>query len=171
MVPPEGEGLNHQSNRELPRGVSKEMRMFSIITCMLLSMLISDTVNAAEKKARKPKPALQDLVLTGTVEKKERKLKKSGKVVVTYVLATEGTGNVTLPKSRGKDAPNLDVFVGRQVNVTGKGTEQMRGGKKRIRLIKLTTIENAVAGDAEEEAPVQDADETAEFDVDMGATE
>lgn len=136
------------------------MRILSIAVCLLLGMLVSEVSNAAPK----PKPALQEFTLTGTLEKKERKT-KSGKTLVSYVLTTVDVGRVTLPKSRGKKAPNLDDYSGQQVNVTGKGTEGMRGGKKRVRLTKLTTIEKVQDNAAENDMPVDDA---IDVDVDLG---
>jgi hypothetical protein len=104
----------------------------------------------AEKKAKKNKPAveLKELVLRGTVAKQEKERK--GKMRVTYQLREQSGLKIRLPKAKGID---LDRFIGKEVTVTGKGTETERKGKKVVTLKKITEV-RPVAGI--EEAPMGD---------------
>jgi hypothetical protein len=120
-----------------------------------------------EKRAREKKPAapLEDITLTGTIEKVEKTRKSKAKegqeaketVVVSYVLSDAEGNKSPLPaarppkKRRKKDgegeaavpapaAVNPADFVGQEVTVVGQGRQMDRGGKKVVRLMKLVSI-------------------------------
>lgn len=112
-------------------------------------------------KQKRPAAAMQEMTLTGTISKMEKK-GKGDKVSVSYILTdAEGT-KIRLPvprapkkKKGGEAAPaviNLADFVDQQVKVVGMGRETKRGDKKSIQLRTITTVEKletpaAVAGD------------------------
>lgn len=119
-------------------------------------ILIANVSDAAPKK----KAALRDVTLTGTITKTEKK--RGENTTVTYVLINEDGTKATLPKSKAKgdeEAINLEDYVDAKVKLVGKGIERGRGGKKRITIrtiVSVEEVEEDVEALAEEEIPMDE---------------
>jgi hypothetical protein len=121
------------------------------LLCGLLGWVPAGLGQEAEKSAaKKDKPVLQDVVLTGKIVAREvnRKNKKTGETISyeLYSLTDARFGKVYVrrPKKAGNGVPNPADFVDRQVKVTGKGIVSSRKRKSGIveslRLKEVTAI-------------------------------
>lgn len=92
---------------------------------------------------------LQEMTLTGKVEKKAREAEEGKAAKSDYILVTQD-GDVKLPspkKSKEGAAPAilLDDFVGKSVTVVGKGTVKQADGKKLVHLRQILEIRESGA--------------------------
>lgn len=98
------------------------------------------------KGEKKPKPVLEDIIISGVIAKVE-KTGKDDKVVVQYVI-TDGEGNkISLPKlkkskKKGDEAAfNIEDYLDAGVKVIGKGIKVEKKGKTIVMLKQVTRIE------------------------------
>jgi hypothetical protein len=113
----------------------------------------------AKDAAAKVKPALDEISVSGTLEKAEKTVKgKDGaeKAVTVYSLKTADGSVVSLPPipaaaaKAGAAALNYDTFVGKTVEIKGMGKVMDKAGQKETKLMKVTSIvEQAAAAAAE----------------------
>jgi hypothetical protein len=94
-----------------------------------------------EEKVRHAKPELKELTIEGVLQKSEHK-KKDGTLSPLITLVTDDGAQVWLPKN-GPEA-NLESLIGSRVKVVGTGYEMDRGGKKRIGLKSIKSVEKVV---------------------------
>jgi hypothetical protein len=136
----------------------KKIMLFAIVS-LIGSGMIFVTLGGEGKAPKKGEgkaqpPALEEITLTGKVEKSEKKV---GEKSVTLYTLTDANGNVVnLPPS--KDNPpkyNLDDFVGENVKVVGQGItrENKKTNKKEVILKTITTIEEVKEEKANEANP------------------
>lgn len=109
-----------------------------------------------EKKAKKEHPPMEEMTISGTITKTEKKSKK-GDVRVRYLLTDDAGNKIFLPTPRkprkkkgkkGEAAPeaatiNFEDFVDAKVTVVGKGYTKEKKGKKYIHLKKIDKIDKA----------------------------
>ena len=117
---------------------------------------------AAPAKApvvKKDAPVLQDLDLVGKIVQQEKvKKNKDGteakQTIIALDIAADGI-QVALPPASKKDGVDPAAFVGKDVKVTAKGTQEVnKQGKKSIRIMKVVKIEAVEAAAAPAAAPV-----------------
>ncbi len=98
-----------------------------------------------EHKADMPKPVAREMTVTGVISKTEAPNKK-GEATVTYVLTGDDGATIRLPNRPSKTgtAPvKFEEYVGVKVKIAGLGFEKDVGGKKKVALVKINTIEKA----------------------------
>jgi len=107
-----------------------------------------DTPAAAKEKPKDAESVLQDLTLTGKVEKTQKQ-GKDGQTVDVYTLAVNDGEPVPLPwhKKEGSSLMNLDDYVGKEVKISAKGMIVEKDGKKKTVVKKIISVE-AAGGDA-----------------------
>ncbi len=103
----------------------------------------ADKPAKVEKAAKVAKGALEDLTVSGTLEKEGTRF---------AVKQADGTMVKVYPPKPGKpgETPvDLDKFVGKTVKLTGKGKCKDMGGKKSMAVYSVTSVEEAAAPAAE----------------------
>lgn len=139
------------------------MKSLIILGLFVFGLCFINTVYAggegdAPKKEKKERKPLEEMTITGTITKIEKK-GKGDKVSIRYVLTDETGNKIRLPKPRkprkkkGKegeaapeaapDAINLADFVDAKVTVVGQGYTKEKKGKKSIYLKKIVKIDKA----------------------------
>jgi len=93
-----------------------------------------------EKEAKTEQDAnLQEVTLTGTVEKVEKKKKDGSVMMAWFVLVDEAGKQIHLPKGK------VDEFLGSKVRITGMGIVSQKKGKEVVSLKSVISVDKIEA--------------------------
>lgn len=130
--------------------------MQKLATFSLVVVLALMTMSAAEKKAKKEKPALQELSLVGKLEANvvaddaDEKAKKMAKAKPYTLVLEDGTKVVLSAGSVKKNKVDLSVLVDKKITLKFLGLEKTKKDKTMYMVRTIVSAEAAEEGGAED---------------------